>query len=221
MMIFVTLFGVICLAIKVFIHYFGSKHSKSKKIGDSITSSPEIPTTPEDQTSMATTASMKTRGSLRMSHKDRKAKPMPVSLYQMKQKQSPGSSGSKNRQHKAAMKAIARAAKSEPNKNLSRDNSRQANDNSDENIANDNDSPTNLSNISQTDADDINRDLETVIQARMAHDVATAGRSNDDADAGHSKHNSNQPEVHIVQIRDMDEGVQHSQPTWPQTESDI
>lgn len=211
-MIIVTLFALVCLVIKLFMNYLSSKNGKSKTFSSSQASSPDIPTTPEDQASMATTASMKTRGSLRHSSK-RRNKPPPVSLYQMKQKQSPGSSTTKSKTHKAAMKAISRAAKAEANRSLSRDSTRQADDNSDDNIKNDDgdNSPTNLSHHSD-DTDEI----QAVNQSGLVY--AASRGDHDEVDA--MQHTASQPEVHIVQIRDL-EDVQHSQPTWPQAESEI
>lgn len=194
-MIFVTLFALVALVIKLFMNYLHSKNNKTKKFGMSEQSSPDIPTTPEDQTSMATTASMRTRGSLRLSQKQGRTKPQPVSLYQMRQKHSPGS---KSKSHKAAMKVMSRAAGSEANRSLSRDSTRQVDDGSDDNT-NDNNGD-NSPNLSQRS--DMTDELDT-------------------ANIPVTHHNSEQPEVHIVQIRDLEDNVQHSQQAWPQTESEI
>lgn len=211
-MIFVTIFALVCLVIKLFLNYLNSKSGKTKKFGLSEASSPDIPTTPEDQASMATTASMKTRGSMRVSSKHRRNKPQPVSLYQMKQKQSPGSSSPKKKSHKAALKAMSRAAKAEANRSLSRDSTRQVDDGSDDNMNNgDQNSPTNLSQHSD-DTDEIQAGVN---QPGL---VYSAAHSAAEPEMGHS---SNQPEVHIVQIREIEDNVQHPQQTWPQTESEI
>lgn len=214
-MIFVTLFALICLVIKLFMNYLSSKNNKSKTFGLSEASSPDIPTTPaEDQASMATTASMKTRGSFRHNSR-RRNKPPPVSLYQIKQKQSPGGSATKSKTHKAAMKAISRAAKAEANRSLSRESTRQVDDNSDDNIKNsDDNSPTNLSHNSD-DTDEIQ-----VEQPGLAYAAARANLDQpDNPDDGPMSPSAGQPEVHIVQIRDLDDSVQ--QPAWPQAESEI
>lgn len=216
-MIFVTLFALICLVIKLFMNYLSAKNNKSKSFGLPVACSPDLPTTPaEDQASMATTASMKTRGSLRRSSR-RKNKPPPVSLYQIKQKQSPGSSATKSKTHKAAMKAISRAAKAEANRSLSRDSSRQVDDNSDDNKNSDDNSPTNLSHNS-----DDTEEIQVVDQPGLAYAAARANIDQPDTSDGVQMSSSaNQPEVHIVQIRDLEDSVQHSQPTWPQAESEI
>lgn len=215
-MIFVLIFAMICLVVKLFMNYLHSKHEKAKKFGMSGSISPDIPTTPEDQASMATTASMKTRGSLRISSKGRRTKPQPVSLYQIKQKQSPGSSSTKSKSHKAALKAMSRAAKAEANRSLSRDSTRQADDGSDDNMNNDSSSPANLSQHS----DDTDEIQATVSRSGLVYE---ASRSRpDEVDGGNtSSHNANQPEVHIVQIRDLEDNVQHPQQAWPQAESEI
>lgn len=211
-MVIVCSFALVCIAIKLIMNYLNSKSQKTKAFGRS----PDIPTTPDqDQTSMATTASMKTRGSLRLNPtRQLKSRPPPVSLYQCKQKQSPGSSViSRSKAHRAAMKAMSRAARSDANR--SRNNSRQADDASDNNSNNLGDNSPNLSQHSD-DTDD----LHAVNQSGLVYG-ATSSKSvhGDEIDAGHS---SNQPEVHIVQIRDLEEGnLQHSQPTWSKTESDI
>lgn len=218
-MIVVAVFALICLAIKLIMNYLNSKHEKTKDFEHSHTSSPEIPTTPEDQASMATTASMKTRGSLGVgSRRQHRSKPPPVSLYQIKQKQSPGSSASKSKTHKAAMKAISRAAKAEANRSFSRDSSRQPNDGSDDNSNNIGDnSPTNLSQRSD-DTDEI----QAVSQSGIVYGAASSKGNADEIDGSNALgHSSNQPEVHIVQIRDLEDNLQHSQPTWPQAESEI
>lgn len=210
-MIIVALFAIITLLIKLFMKYMSKKEIKSK-FGPSGASSPDIPTTPEDQTSMATTASMKTRGSLRINPDRRRNKPPPVSLYQMKQKHSPGSSTQK-KSHKAAMKAIARAAKTEANRGLSRDSTRQIDDASDDNGNNNGgSSPGNLSQRSDdTDKLQLSEEQPTALYAAAAADP----------DGATNLITTNQPEVHIVQIRDLEDNVQHSQPTWSQTESEI
>jgi len=218
LMVIVTLFAFICLVIKLFINYLNSKHHKTKNFGLSEASSPDIPTTPEDQASMATTASMKTRGSLRLSSNRRRSKPPPVSLYQMKQKQSPGSA-TKVKSHKAAMKVMSRAAKAEANRSLSRESTRQVDDGSDDNMNVDADnSPTNLSQHS----DDTDEIQASVNQSGLVY-AATRGHSDDgnDNNVGTTGHNSNQPEVHIVQIRELEDNLQHSQPAWQQAESEI
>lgn len=223
-MIVVCVFAVICLAVKLMMSYLHSRNERSKTFGRPHGSSPDIPTTPEaDQTSMATTASMRTKGSLGLStrryHRNR---PPTVSLYQMKQKQSPGSATkSSSRAHRAAMKAMSRAARAEANRSLSRDSSRQQDDNSDENSNNANANSPNLSQRSD-DTDEV----QVVNQSGLIYGAA-ASRGQDQLDGagdnmtvGHSS--ANQPEVHIVQIRDLEEGnLQHSQPTWSKTESDI
>lgn len=200
-------------------YYLNSKNNKTKKFGMSEQSSPDIPTTPEDQTSMATTASMKTRGSLRLSQKQRKNRPQAVSLYQMKQKQSPGSSSSKSKTHKAALKAMSRAAKSEANRSLSRDSTRQVDDGSDDNTNMNGDNSPNLSQHS----DDTDEIQASVNQSGLVYSAsASAARENTDEIDGANVHNhNNQPEVHIVQIRDLEDNVQHSQQAWPQAESEI
>lgn len=214
-MIFVSLFALICLVIKLFMNYLNSKSNKTKKFGLSEQSSPDIPTTPEDQASIATTTIMKTRGSIGLSSKRKRNRPQPVSLYQMKQKQSPGTSSSKNKSHKAAMKAMSRAAKAEANRSLSRDSTRQVDDGSDDNINNgDTNSPTNLSQQS-VDTDDIQVGVN---QSGIVYGATSSG----DQDTGNVLgHGSNQPEVHIVQIRELDDNIQHPQQTWSKAESEI
>lgn len=178
---------------------------------------------------MATTASMKTRGSLRLNSKRGSRsrshfKPPPVSLYQMKQTKSPGSaslnnSSSKLKTSKAAMKAMSRMSRAEANKNtLNRDSSRQTNDdnNSDDNLnSNDNgaDSPTNLSQHSEDVVTD-----EIQNSSGMVYAAASGGRGDDQVDIGGRSNGG--PEVHIVQIRDLDESAPQ-QADWPQTESEI
>lgn len=211
-MIIVTLFALITLLIKLFMHYM----KKRAPFGPSGASSPDIPTTPEDQTSMATTASMKTRGSLRINPERKKNKPPPVSLYQIKQKQSPSSSSSRSKAHRAAMKAIARAAKAEPNRTMSRESTRQIDDGSDDN-GNDNggSSPGDLSQRSN----DFDKSPAPEEPSTELYAAASTSLANDTTDSFIPPSQANQPEVHIVQIRDLD--VQHSQPTWSQTESEI
>ena len=212
-MVVVGTFALVCIAIKLIMNYLNSKNQKTKTFGRS----PDIPTTPDqDQTSMATTASMKTRGSLRLNPtRQLKSRPPPVSLYQCKQKQSPGSGViSRSKAHRAAMKAMSRAARADANR--SRDSSRQADDASDDNSNNLRDNSPNLSQRSD-DTDD----MQAVNQSGLVYG-ATSSKSahGDEIDGG--GHSSNQPEVHIVQIRDLDEGnLQHSQPTWSKTESEI
>lgn len=215
-MIVVTLFAFICLVLKLLMNYLNSKQNKSDEYGMSETSSPEIPTTPDDQASMATTASMKTRSSLRNSSRRKRNKLPPVSLYQMKPKQSPSSTNSKSKTHRAAMKAISRAAKAEANRSLSRDSTRQVEDNSDDNINIDGDnSPTNLSHLSD-DTDEVQ-----ALSGQSGMIYAAARGHVDEIDGLNATTSSNQPEVHIVQIRDLEDQIQQLQPTWPQTESDI
>lgn len=199
-------------------NYINRNHDKVKPFGPSGASSPDIPTTPEDQTSMATTASMKTRGSLRLNPDRRKQKPPPVSLYQMKQKQSPGSSKS----HKGAMKALSRAAKAEANRSLSRDSTRQMDDISDDNINNNGDVSPNMSQRSE-----VSEDLQNTINqtSAMYAQVSPALDQHDGEPTERNISSSNQPEVHIVQIRDIEDvqhgNVEHSQPNWTQNESEI
>lgn len=213
-MILVTLFAVICFAIRLIINYLNSRNSKSKNYGLSEASSPDLPTTPEDQTSMATTASMKTRSSLRNSSKRRKNKPPPVSLYQIKQMQSPGSiSSNKSKTHKAAMKAVSRAAKAEANRSLSRDSTRQIDDASDDSNKNDADSPTNLSQ----QFDEVDEIQASIHQSGIVYGAANTRMDEPDT----SLHQPNQPEVHIVHIRDIDDNSQQPPADWPQAESEI
>lgn len=219
-MVVVAVFALICLAIKLIMNYINSKNEKSKTFGLSHASSPDIPTTPEDQASMATTASMKTRGSLGINSKRRnpRNRPPPVSLYQIKQKQSPGSSVTKSKSHKTAMKAMSRAAKAEANRGLSsRDISRQPDDNSEEN--NDDNSPTNISQRS----DDTDEIQASVSPSGAMYGMASSrtGADQTDGPAHMAGHSSNQPEVHIVQIRELEDNLQHSQATWSKAESDI
>lgn len=216
-MIVVMLFTLISLLIKLFMNYMNRRHDKARKFGPSGASSPDIPTTPEDQTSMATTASMKTRGSLRVNPDRRKTKPPPVSLYQIKQKHSPGSASSKSKAHRAAMKSLSRAARTEPNRSRDREN----NDNGSDDNGNNNgtSSPGNLSQQSDdTEKMQLSEEPSTAVFA-----AATTSPGNDVIDGALNNPSSTiyQPEVHIVQIRDLDDNVQHSQPTWSQTESDI
>lgn len=224
LLIFVTLFAVICILIKLLKKLKGKNQEKENKFRPSNASSPDIPTTPEhDQSSMATTASMKTRGSLRLNPDRRKQQKLPpVSLYQMKAKQSPGSSSKTNR---AAMKALARSARAEANRSISRDSTRQMEDNSDDNGNNNGDaSPGNMSQRSD-DTDD----LGTTINQTGGVYAATAPNAPPqldqvDGEINHERSlplSSEQPELHIVQMREV-EDVHHSQPTWPQNgESDI
>lgn len=215
LMVVVSLFAIVCFLIKHLMRYMKTKDENDPKsiFKTSGTSSPEIPTTPnEDRASMATTASMKTRGSLRLNpNRQKSSKPPAVSLYQMKQTQSPGSSNTKSKSNRAARKAIARAARSEANRNSSRD-SREIEDNSDDNRNGDN-SPVDLSQHSD-DTDEIQTSLN---QSGMLY--ATSSGKNDELDSAATS--SNQPEVHIVQIRDLEDNLQHSQAAWPQTESEI
>jgi hypothetical protein len=218
-MIIVCAFALICLAIKLIVNYLNSKNENTKTFGRPHGSSPDIPTTPEDQTSMATTASMKTRGSLGLSsRRHNRSKPPPVSLYQIRQKQSPGSAAKSSKAQRAAMKAMSRAARAEANK--SRDSSRQRDDGSDDNSDNAEANSPNLSHRS----DDTDEMQQTMNQSGLAYSAAAA-RHAEAMDGGENMmqgHSSNQPEVHIVQIRDLDEGnLQHSQTTWANTESDI
>lgn len=218
-MIVVCAFALICLAIKLIVNYLNSKTEKTKTFGRPHGSSPDIPTTPEDQTSMATTASMKTRGSLGLSsRRHHRSKPPPVSLYQIRQKQSPGSAAKSSKAQRAAMKAMSRAARAEANR--SRDSSRQQDDGSDDNS---NNADANSPNLSQRSVD-TDEMQQTINQSGLAYSAA-ASRHADALDGGENMmpaHSSNQPEVHIVQIRDLDEGnLQHSQATWSKTESDI
>lgn len=207
-MVVVCAFALICLAVKLIVNYLNSKNHKSKTFSHPHADSPDIPTTPDqDQASMATTASMKTRGgSLRLHRLDR-AKPPPVSLYQLRQRQSPGSSV-KSKTHRAAMKAMSRAARAEANR--SRESNRQTDDGSDDNSNKIIDNSPNLS----LDGGD-----ESGAQPGLLYGAASA--KTDEVDGlTQSQSSANQPEVHIVQIRDLDEGnLQHS--TWSKTESDI
>lgn len=218
-MIVVAIFALICLAIKLIMNYLHSRNETTKDFKHSHGSSPDIPTTPEDQASMATTASMKTRNSLGLSgRRQHRGRPPPVSLYQIKQKQSPGSAGSKTKISKAALKAMARGAKAEANsRNLSRDKDRQNDDDgSDDNSNNVGDNSPNLSQRS----DDTDEVTQAINQPGLAYGAATSKAHADevDADLGHG---SNQPEVHIVQIRDLEADLQHPQTTWPNAESEI
>lgn len=219
-MIIVCVFALICLAVKLIMNYLNSRSQETKTFGRSHGSSPDIPTTPEDQTSMATTASMKTRGSLGLSsRRNHRNKLPPVSLYQIKQKQSPGSATKSSKSNRAAMKAVSRAARAEANRSMSRDSCRQQEDGSDDNsnIA-DNNSP----NLSQR-SDDTD-EMQTANPSGLVYGAASSRAGADELDGGDmgAGHSSNQPEVHIVRIRDIEEGeLQHSQPTWSKTESDI
>jgi hypothetical protein len=116
------------------------------------------------------------------------------------------------------MKAMSRAARAEANR--SRDSSRQQDDVSDNNS---NNAGVNSPNLSQR-SDDTDEIHQTINQTGLAYSAAAA-RHTDALDGGENMapgHSSNQPEVHIVQIRDLEEGnLQHSQPTWSKTESDI
>jgi len=210
-MIVVAMFALICIVIKLIMNYLQSKHQSSKNLDRPHSGSPGLPTTPEDETSMATTASMKTRGSLRISatrhHKERHP---PVSLYQMKQKQSP-SSTTKSKTHKAAMKALSRAARAEAIRSKNLDNSRQQDDASDDNSNRDQNSP----NLSQR-SDDTD-EMQATNQSGLAYGAATSRGHHDKDDA--VDYGANQPEAHIVQIREVEGSLQL--PTWPQTESDI
>lgn len=212
-MIVVAAFALICIVIKLIMNYLQSKNGRSKDLDRPHTSSPDLPSTPEDQTSMATTASMRTRKSIRMtSNRHYKNNLPPVSLYQLKQRQSPGSS-SKSKTHKAAMKALSRAARAEANRSMSRDSSRQQDDATDDNSNRDNNSP-NLSRRSD-DTDE----MQTANQPGLAYGVASP-RGEHHSETGGPGFSGNQPEAHIVQIRDL-EDTHLRQPTWPQTESEI
>lgn len=209
-MIAVCSVALICILIKLIMKFVVAKRATTS-LGSSQANSPDIPTTPEDQTSMATTASMKTRGSLAIHSQQRKSKPAPVSLYQIRQKQSPTTSATK---HKAMAKAMSKAARAEANKSLSKDSNRQNQDTSD-NDEREN-SPGGISQNSD--------DTDEVVQSIEEHQTgilyaAGVSRGQDDNDGPHvSSHNPNQPEVHIVRIRDIEDNVQQA---WPQTESDI
>lgn len=110
------------------------------------------------------------------------------------------------------MKALSRAARAEANRGMSRDNSRQSDDVQDDNSNNIGDNSPNLSQ--QSDDTD---EMQAINQSGLVYGAAVS--KGDQIEAGHS---SNQPEVHIVQIRDLEEGnLQHSQTTWSKTESDI
>lgn len=219
LMIFVVLFAFVCFVVKLLMNYLTSKDDESpKKYGFTDTSSPDITATPEDQTSMATTASMRTRDSLRNnSNRGRRNRLPPVSLYQLKQKQSSSasvSSTTKLKTNRAANKAVSRMAKQAANRSLMRNgepnqDSRSDNDN-DIDDGGDN-SPTNLSQHSG--------DTETVqgTAPNVAYGATIAHRHDEALHQGPP----DQPEVHVVQIRDLEENVQHSQPVWPQTESEI
>lgn len=117
------------------------------------------------------------------------------------------------------MKAMSRMSRAEANKNtLNRDSSRQTNDdnNSDDNLnSNDNgaDSPTNLSQHSEDVVTD-----EIQNSSGMVYAAASGGRGDDQVDIGGRSNGG--PEVHIVQIRDLDESAPQ-QADWPQTESEI
>lgn len=208
-MIVVAVFALVCIVIKLIMNYLQSRNGQSKNLTRQHNTSPDLPTTPEDQTSMATTASMKTRGSLKLSSGQHlKSKPPPVSLYQMRQKQSPSS---KFKTHKSAMKALSRAARAEANRSMNRDNSRQQDDNDDDNSNRDENSP----NLSQR-SDDTD-EIQATDHTGLAYGAGAATRDHHDIDGpGYS---GGQPETHIVHIRDLEGNVQ--QATWPQTESDI
>lgn len=213
-MVAVGLVAIICLAIKLIMKYIVAKKD-TKSFESSQANSPDLPTTPEDQTSMATTASMKTRGSVGLNSKQRKRKHPPVSLYQLRQKQSPCSSSTR---HKAVAKAMSKAARAEANKSLSRDSSRQNQDNSDDNDERDH-SP---GGISQDSDDSV--ELAQFNEEQHSGLVYAAGVTkgvHDDTDGHDVSSHPNQPEIHIVQIREIEDRVQHYQQPWPQTESDI
>ena len=95
------------------------------------------------------------------------------------------------------MKAISRAARAEANRNTSRDSCRQQEDDTDD--SNRDDKSPNLSQRSD-DTDEI----QAVNQSGLAYGAATARGHRDEM---------NQPETHIVEIRDLNDGIQ--QTTWP------
>lgn len=225
-MIAVGSVAIICLAIKLIMKYIIAK-KETNSLGSSQADSPELPTTPEDQTSMATTASMKTRGSVSHNSKRSASKHPPLSLYQMRQKQSPSSSSTR---HKAVAKAMSKAARAEANKSLSKDSSKQNQD------ASDNDERENSpGGISQA-SDDTEEVIQSIDEQHSglvyAAGIAKSGHDNNDGHeaSSHSNgpqmspyldHVSQPPEIHIVQIREIEDRVQHFDQPWPQTESDI
>lgn len=201
LMITVALFALICLVVKLIMNYLKSKNKTSQKFGPGDACSPDLPTTPElDQTSLATTASMKTRGSLRQGSKNRRNKLPPVSLYQMKQTQSPKTPTTTSKlRSKGAMRALAKASRSDPNRSSSRDTTRQDDDNSDLNVNNNDgsDSPANLSQGSF----DVQDEIQVTNQSGAVYAAAPSHFHHDDTDGPHQS-TSIQPEVHIVQIID-------------------
>lgn len=215
MMIFVALFAIVCIVIKLFMSYIHSKGEETpRKYGFNSSSSPDITATPEDQTSMATTASMRTRDSLKHGTQRRNKLP-PVSLYQMKLKQSPSAtSPGKPKISRTGNKAIARIARQKAHRSVSPDNLDQQKNNddrSDDNANDDTNSPTNLSQHSE-EIDELQVNHSGLTYNALAH-----GQHEDEINHQHLE----KPEVHVVQIRDVDEGTKHSQPVWPQTESEI
>lgn len=115
------------------------------------------------------------------------------------------------------MKAMYRSARAEANR--SRDDSKQQTAGSADHSDDADDNSPNLSHRSN-DSDEVQHQSGVI-----GGYTAAASRHNDALDGGESMppgHSPNQPEVHIVQIRDLDEGnLQHSQATWPERESDI
>lgn len=220
MMVFVTLFAFICLVIKLFMNYLNSKNDKSKELE---TGSPNIASsTPADQVSMATTATMRTRSSIRRQSRRTRNRAPVITPYQLKEQQQqaqvqgPSSSGVKKISNRIARKALARMAKAEANETKRKDESREDEEDDFNNRSDDND------NNSFPDLSDDNNSDEiqaTVNQSGLVYAAAARGAGIDDC--GQDNFGSNQPEVHIVQIRDLDDNVQHSQSTWQERESDI
>lgn len=120
---------------------------------------------------------------------------------------------------------MSRMSRSEANKStLSRDSTRQMNDNdnSDDNlnISNRDDNDDSPTNLSQHSDDVVTEDIQNLTNnSGLVYAAATGGHGDDQVVI-----KTEQPEVHIVRIRDLEDDavVQHPQQAdWPQTESEI
>lgn len=101
--------ALICLAVKLLVKYLSTKRKSSKRLDRSLELTPDIAnrsaTSNDEETGMKT----RTRGSHNISSKHKRKKPPAVSLYQIRQKQSPGSSSSHNRlKHISMSQAMSR-----------------------------------------------------------------------------------------------------------------
>lgn len=104
--------ALICLALKLLVKYLSKKRKSSKRFERSVEGTPDI----ANQSALNEETGMKTRtrGSHNICSKHKRKKPPAVSLYQLRQKQSPSSSSNRLK-HISTLQAMSRLHTGAPN----------------------------------------------------------------------------------------------------------